>query len=122
MLFRWILNSLVILALPYLISGITVRNFWTALIVAMVFGILNALVKPILVILTLPVTILTLGLFVFVLNAALLWFTSTIVKGFEISSFSTALLAAVLLWIGSMLINLLTGKRRSNIRRPQSPR
>ncbi|MBI4090249.1 MAG: phage holin family protein [Candidatus Kerfeldbacteria bacterium] len=111
MLLRLILNSLVILALPYLMAGITVRNFWTALLVALVFGVLNALVKPILVILTLPVTIITLGLFVFILNALLLWFTSTIVKGFEIRSFSTAILAAVILWIGSMLINGLTGKR-----------
>lgn len=122
MLLRWILNSLVILALPYLVSGITVRNFWTALLVALVFGILNALVKPILVILTLPVTIITLGLFVFVLNAALLWFTSTIVKGFEIRHFSTAILAAVILWIGSMLVNMLTGKRRLNSRRQERPR
>lgn len=119
MLFRWVLNSLVILALPYLISGVTVKNFWTALVVALVFGILNALVKPILVILTLPVTVLTLGLFIFILNATLLWFTSTIVKGFEIRSFSTAILAAVVLWIGSMLVNMLTGKRRLNSRRQE---
>ncbi|MBI4092976.1 MAG: phage holin family protein [Candidatus Kerfeldbacteria bacterium] len=113
MLLRWILNSLIILALPYLISGITVRNFWTALIVALVFGILNALVKPILIILTLPVTILSLGLFVFILNAVLLWLTSTIVKGFEIRSFSAAVLAAVVLWVGSMLINALSKQKRA---------
>lgn len=111
MLIRWLLNSLIILALPYIVPGVTVANFWTALLVALVFGILNALVKPILVILTLPVTILSLGLFVFILNAGLLWFTSTIVKGFEIHSFSAAVLAALVLWVGSMLVNMLTGKR-----------
>ncbi|MBI4426815.1 MAG: phage holin family protein [Candidatus Kerfeldbacteria bacterium] len=111
MLLRWLLNSLLILVLPYIVPGISVANFWTALLVALVFGILNALVKPILIILTLPVTILSLGLFVFILNAILLWFTSTIVKGFEIRNFSAAVLAALVLWVGSMLVNLLTKQK-----------
>lgn len=111
MIARWILNALVILALPYLVPGIHVAGFWSALIVALVLGILNALVRPILVLLTLPITFLTLGLSVFLLNALLVWLTSSIVKGFEVDGFVPALLAALILWLGSMVTNTLIQHR-----------
>ena len=114
MFLRWMLNSLIILALPYLLPGIQVGSFWTALLVALVLGILNALVRPILIIITLPITLLSLGLFIFILNALLIWFTSSIVKGFEVRSFGSAVLAALVLWLGSMITNGLVKGRPKN--------
>lgn len=113
MLLRWLINALIILSLPYLIPGIHVASFWTALLVALVLGILNALVRPILIILTLPITLVSLGLFIFVLNALLLWLTSTLVKGFEVKSFGAALLASIIMWIGSMVTNSIVKGRRT---------
>lgn len=114
MLIRWFLNSLVILALPYLIPGIAVGSFWSALLVALVLGILNALVRPVLVILTLPITIVTLGLFLIVLNAILVWFTSTIIKGFVVTGFLPALEAAIIIWFAGLLTNaLIKGSTRT---------
>jgi len=118
MLIRWFINTLIILALPYLIPGISVHSFWAALLTALVLGILNALVRPILIIMTLPITIVTLGLFLIILNAILVWFTSTIVKGFEVTGFLPALEAAIVIWFGSLLTNgLVKGKtKRSEAR------
>ncbi len=107
LIIRWLINALVILVLPYIIPGVSVQNFYTALIVALVLGILNALVRPVLILLTLPIDILTLGLFVFVINAFLIWLVSTFVKGFSISGFGPALVAALILWLASWLTNRL---------------
>jgi putative membrane protein len=113
MLIRWFINSLIILALPYLIPGVSVRSFWTALLTALILGILNALVRPILVILTLPITIVTLGLFLIVLNALLVWFASTIIKGFEVTGFLPALEAAIIIWFAGLLTNgLIRGRKK----------
>ncbi len=113
LLLRWALNALVVLAVPYIVPGVSVENFWAALLVALVLGVLNALVRPILVILTLPITILTLGLSILVLNGLLVWLASTVVKGFSVTGFLPALLAALVLWLGSVLTNaLVKGARR----------
>lgn len=93
---RWIINALALLALPYLMSGITVTSFYIALIVAVVLGFLNAIVRPILILLTLPVTILTLGLFILVINALLFWFVASFVDGFQVSGFWAAFFGAIL--------------------------
>ena len=76
---RWIVNAAALLLVAYLYPGVTVESFLTAAIAALVLGLVNALVRPLLVLLTLPVTILTLGLFLFVLNALLFWFVAEIV-------------------------------------------
>jgi putative membrane protein len=93
---RWIINALALLALPYVMSGITVKGFYIALIVAVVLGFLNAIVRPILILLTLPVTILTLGLFILVINALLFWFVASFVDGFQVSGFWAAFFGAIL--------------------------
>ena len=97
-LFRWLINAMALIAVTYLVHGIHVSGFWTALWVALVLGLLNAVVRPILIFLTLPITLLTLGLFTFVINAAILLFVGTVTRGFTIDNFSSAFLAAVLLW------------------------
>jgi len=77
-------------------------------VTALVLGFVNAVIRPILFLLTLPVNILTLGLFTFVVNALMIWLVATVVKGFSVDAFSTAVLAAVMLWIISFLSNWVT--------------
>jgi putative membrane protein len=105
---RLVLNALVLLLVAHLIEGIRVSSFGTALIAALVLGLLNALVKPILFILTLPINVLTLGLFTFVINAFILWLAAAIVPGFAIDRFLTALLAAIVMALINMVISLVT--------------
>ena len=103
---NWILSSLTILVVARYLPGFRVDSFTTALVVALVLGIINALIKPIILILTLPINILTLGLFTFVINAAILIFVSRIVPGFVIAGFGPALIAAVALWLISTIIHI----------------
>lgn len=93
---RWLINALALLALPYVMSGIEVKSFYIALIVAVVLGLINAVVRPILILLTLPVTVLTLGLFILVINALLFWFVASFVDGFQVSGFWAAFFGAIL--------------------------
>ena len=90
LILRWLINAVAILLLAFYLPGITVSGFYAALIAALILGIINALIRPVLIILTLPVNVLTLGLFTLVINALLFWFTATVVKGFEVSSFTAA--------------------------------
>jgi putative membrane protein len=104
----WIINSAAIFLLPYLMSSVTVESFGSALLAALVLGLINALIKPALLILTLPVTVLTLGAFIFVLNGLLFWMVSGIVPGFQVagfwSAFGGAILYSVISWSLSTLI------------------
>ncbi|MGA0584730.1 MAG: phage holin family protein, partial [Castellaniella sp.] len=81
LLLVWILNAVALLVVAYILPGITVASFGSALIAALVLGLLNAVVKPLLILLTLPLTIVTLGLFLLVLNALVFWFAGSILKG-----------------------------------------
>lgn len=110
LLLRWIVNALALILVTRLVRGIHVSGFYAALVVALVLGILNALVRPILVFLTLPLNLVTLGLFTFVINAGLLWFASTVVKGFQVDGFLPALWASLILWAVSWITNALLRK------------
>jgi len=103
-IFRWILNALVMMFLAYVVTGFIVESFYTALIVALVLALVNAFIRPIILILTLPINILTLGLFTLIVNGFMFWLVSTIVKGFTIINFWSAVVAAVIYSIISMLI------------------
>jgi putative membrane protein len=94
MLLGWAINAGVLLLLPYLIPAVQVKSFGTALLVALVLGLLNAILRPILVVLTLPITVLTLGLFIFVINGLMFWLVSRMFDGFEIAGFWWAVLTA----------------------------
>lgn len=108
---RWVLNALALMAIAYyLVPGISVQSFYSALLAALVLGLINAIIKPVLIILTLPVNILTLGLFTFVINALLFWFTSSIVKGFVVADFASAFWGALFMTIASWLLNMLFNK------------
>jgi putative membrane protein len=113
LLLRWFINALAIFLIPFIIPGIVVANFYTALIAAVVIGLLNAVIRPVLFILSLPITILTLGLFTLVLNALLFWFASTIVKGFEIHGFAAAFLGALAFWLISWCCSVLFGVKKN---------
>ena len=97
---KWLLSALALLAVTYVYTGVQVSSFTSALIAAAVIGLLNMVVRPVLVVLTLPVTIVTLGLFLFVINALLFWAASGLLQGFHVNGFVAAL-------IGSLLYSLL---------------
>ena len=101
------IRSLVLLLTTYLVPGFTIDSYITALIVAVVLAILNLLVKPLLIFLTLPATILTLGLFLFVINAILLMLASALIKGFNVNSFTTALIASIVITVISAVLSIL---------------
>lgn len=107
LLLRWLITAATLLLATNLITGFSVSNFYVALIAALVLGLLNAIVRPVLIVLTLPVNILTLGLFTFVINGLLIWFMSTFVKGVEVAGFWPALLVALILWAVGVLTNWL---------------
>lgn len=112
LLLRWLVNALALLAVAYLYSGVKVDSFTAALIAALVLGLVNALVRPILVVLTLPVTLLTLGLFIFVINALLFWLVAEVVKGFTVTGFMAALIGSILFSIITLISSWLIGKAR----------
>ncbi|PRY96253.1 putative membrane protein [Jezberella montanilacus] len=109
MLLLWILNAVALLIVAYLLPGIVVTGFGSALIAAVVLGLLNVLVKPVLILLTLPVTIVTLGLFLFVINALVFWFVGSILSGFRVEGFWWAVIGAILYSVISSLLQSLTG-------------
>ena len=113
LLLRWLINAAGLLLVAYLYPGVVVEGFLAALLAALVLGLVNAVIRPILVILTLPATILTLGLFIFVINAFLFWFVAEIVHGFRVTGFGAALLGSILYSIFTLLTSwLLLGRRK----------
>lgn len=107
-LLRWILSAVTLLFVGSVIPGIRIQSFYAALIVIIVLGLVNAVIRPLLIILTLPINILTLGLFTFVINGFLFWLVSSFVKGFDVAGFAPAffgaLLFSVISWIISQLL------------------
>ena len=103
----WLLNAVALLIVAYLLPGITVVGFGSALVAALVLGLLNTLVKPVLVLLTLPITIVTLGLFLLVLNALVFWLAGSILRGFQVDGFWWAMAGAILYTIVSGLLSRL---------------
>ena len=95
----WVFNAVALLVVSYIVPGFVITSFWSALAAALILGLVNILVRPILLLISLPVTIITLGLFSFVVNALMLELVASVVKGFDISGFRVALLAAIVLAI-----------------------
>ena len=108
MLLVWILNAVALLVVAYILPGIVVASFWSAMWAALVLGLINMLVKPLFVILTLPITIVTIGLFLFVINALMFWLAGSILKGFQVNGFWWAVGGALLYsLISGFLTNLI---------------
>ena len=93
---KWLLSAVALLAVAYVYTGVQVNSFTAALIAAAVIGLLNAVVRPVLVILTLPVSVVTLGLFLFVINALMFWSASGLLNGFHVAGFWAALLGSLI--------------------------
>ena len=111
LLAKWIIVALAFLVLPYVVPGITINVFSTALIVAFFWGLANLVIKPILLLVLLPITILTLGLFSFVVNALLFWGISSFVKGFEVSGFIPAFWGALIISVVGIFSNFILKDR-----------
>jgi putative membrane protein len=105
LLVRWVLLAAALLLVAHLYPGVTVKSFSAALGAALVLGLLNTLVRPLLVLLTLPVTILTLGLFLFVVNALMFWAAASLLDGLNVAGFTAALIGSLIYSVCSIVID-----------------
>ena len=103
----WLINAVALFALPYVLPSVQVDTFWTALVAALVLGLINTLIRPLLVLLTLPVTILTLGLFIFVINGLLFWAVGSFIAGFHVGGFWSGVFGAIVYSLISWLLSSL---------------
>ncbi|MEX1111944.1 MAG: phage holin family protein [Candidatus Andersenbacteria bacterium] len=104
-LLRWLITTLAVLIASYILPGVSVDGFLAALIAAAVLGIVNVIIKPILIVLTLPITIVTFGLFLLVINALMIMLASTVVPGFFVAGFWWAVLFSIVLSLLSYLLH-----------------
>jgi putative membrane protein len=109
LLIAWLINTAALMAVPYLMNSIRVDDVGTALVAALILGLVNTLIRPVFVLLTLPVTLLTMGLFIFVINGLLFWMVASLVSGFYVTGFwaavGGALLYSIISWaLSSMLL------------------
>lgn len=102
LIIRWLINAAALFITTYILEGVNVTGFGSALVAAAVLGIVNAFIRPILIFLTLPLNILTLGLLTFIINGLMLWMVSTVVIGFEVHGFFNAV-------VGSLILSLVSG-------------
>lgn len=110
LILTWFINAAALFALPYLLDSIRIDSFATALFAALVLGLVNTLIRPVLVLLTLPATLISLGLFIFVINALLFWFVGSFIEGFHVDGFWAAFFGAItysiVSWaLSSLLLN-----------------
>jgi putative membrane protein len=112
LLARWIVNAAALLLVAYIYPGVHVESFGAALVAALVLGLVNAFIRPLLVILTLPVTLITLGLFLFVINALLFWLVAEVVHGFTVSGFWAALVGSIMYSLITLVTSWLLFKRK----------
>ncbi len=115
LLLVWLINAAALFLLPYIMPSIRVDSFWTALFAALVLGLVNTLVRPVLVLLTLPATLLTLGLFIFVINGLLFWAVGSFVDGFHVGGFWSAVFGAIVYSIISWLLSALLMPNRDSL-------
>jgi putative membrane protein len=106
LILRWLLLAAALLLLANLKLGVTVASFGAAMVAALVLGLLNTLVRPLLVLLTLPVTVLSLGLFLFVINALMFWSAAGVLDGFKVTGFGAALIGSLIYSLCGMVIDV----------------
>ena len=108
LLLSWLINAAALFVLPYMMASVKVDDFWAALAAALGLGLVNALIRPFLLLLTLPVTVVTLGLFILVINGLMFWLVAYVVRGFEVTGFwpavGAALLYSIISWALSSLL------------------
>ena len=106
LLLRWLLLAAALLLVAHLYPGVSVASFGAAMVAALVLGLFNTLVRPLLVLLTLPVTVVTLGLFLFVINALMFWAAAGVLDGFNVAGFGAALIGSLIYSLCGMVIDL----------------
>lgn len=104
LLLRWLLNAVTLIAIAYYLPGVEVAGFYAALVTALILGLVNAIIRPVFLLLTLPINLLTLGLFTFVVNGLMFWFVATIVEGFDVANYTAAFAGALLMSLVSWLL------------------
>ena len=104
-LLRWGINAGILVLIGKYMPGIELTGWYSALVAIFILGLINAIIKPLLVLLTLPVNLLSLGLFTFIINALLFWFASSIVEGFVVEGFKAAFLGALVMTVSGWIIN-----------------
>ncbi len=109
LLLKWLLSAAALLLVAYLYSGVEVTSFGSAMIAAFVIGLFNTVLRPVLVVLTLPVTIVTVGLFLFVINALMFWAASGVLSGFQVQGFGAALLGSLMYSVLGLVIESALG-------------
>jgi putative membrane protein len=107
LILTWFINAAALLAVPYLIHSVTVTSIGAALVAALLLGLVNTLIRPVLLLLTLPVTFLSLGLFIFVINGFMFWLVAQLVNGFHVAGFGAAVLGALLYSVISWALSTL---------------
>jgi putative membrane protein len=108
---RLLINVVFLLLAPVIFSGVIISGWWAAIITALFLGIVNAIIRPVLIILTLPINILTLGLFTLIINGVLVLLVASFVKGFAVDGLWTAIGLSLFLWVGSWLSNMLVSDK-----------
>ena len=109
LLLKWLLSAASLLFVAYVYSGVEVQSFTSALIAAFVVGLFNVVLRPVLVVLTLPVTIVTVGLFLFVINSLMFWAAASVLDGFHVNGFGAALLGSLIYSLLGVLIESALG-------------
>ncbi|HXA46415.1 MAG TPA: phage holin family protein [Burkholderiaceae bacterium] len=107
LLLTWLINAAALFAVPYLMDSVRVDSFVAAMVAALILGLVNTMIRPILILLTLPVTFITLGLFIFVINGLLFWLVANFVKGFYVAGFTSAIGGAILYSVISWALSTL---------------
>ncbi len=110
-LLTWLLTAVALVITAHLVTGFVIKSFVAALVAAVVLGLVNAIVRPILVLLTLPITFVTLGLFLLVVNAITIWLAGAITPGFDVRGFVPALVGSIVLTIVTSVLHFLVGDR-----------
>ena len=109
LILKWLLSAAALLCVAYVYNGVEVRDFTAALVAAFVIGLFNVVLRPILVVLTLPVTVITLGLFLFIINALMFWAASGVLTGFHVTGFGAALVGSLLYSVLGIVIESALG-------------
>ncbi|UDG82578.1 phage holin family protein [Candidatus Vallotia cooleyia] len=115
-LLTWLMNGLALLIIAYVMPSIQIKNFMTALIFVLLLGLINAIIRPVVILCTLPLTVLTLGLFILVINALCFWLCATFLRGFEVSGFCSALFGSILYSTLSYLMSALIFRQRFTVK------
>ncbi len=123
LLLVWVTNAVALLVVAYLMPSVHVASFTTALVAALILGLMNTVIRPVLVLLTLPVTLVTLGLFIFVINGLLFWFVGSFVEGFAVGGFWAGVFGAIVYSVISWALSALVfqGHQRQTGRGPAPP-